>query len=127
MRLLKFRAWSPVQKKFLYNGNVGFDGQCYKDVYSDSASAFGTSFGVEISQFTGLQDKNGRDIYEGDIIEYGEYGQEVVEWAYGTDGDGYGVSGFAFNNEVDRENASYGGAVIGNIYENPELLAGTSK
>ena len=117
MRLLKFRAWSPVQKKFLYNGNVGFDGQCYKDVYSDSASAFGTSFGVEISQFTGLQDKSGRDIYEGDIVRRDgvDYASKV-EWFDSIAGFGTGLS-------MDGDDfESY--EVIGNIYENGELLAG---
>ena len=132
MRPLKFRAWDKSVNTMWPVSSISLASDGTVIVYTEQPYDFGDievemSINTPVMQFTGLQDKNGRDIYEGDIIEYGEYGQEVVEWAYGTDGDGYGVSGFAFNNEVDRENASYGGTVIGNVYENPELLAGTSK
>ena len=74
-------------------------------------------------QFTGLKDKNGKEIYEGDVIRHrsrNEYGsiQDVdteVRWE-GTGWNFLGGNGAFPIVETDS------GEVIGNIYENPELL-----
>ena len=99
----------------------------YKDAEVDSDT---------VGQFTGLTDKNGRKIFEGDIIHleysqvffggeyFGEYTAEVSykEGCFITDGINNGdeietpLSGFD-NDEVE---------IIGNIHDNPELLGGES-
>lgn len=61
-----------------------------------------------VEQFTGLTDKNGKKIFEGDIIAYGD-DRYLVNF-----GDGY-FSPFDFICEDECK-------VIGNIYDNPELL-----
>lgn len=72
-----------------------------------------------LMQFTGLKDKNGKEIYEGDVLDnYGGKYNSIVEWNAGEDDEcrNY-IAGFWLNYEPgDLE-------VIGNIYENPELIA----
>ncbi len=77
-----------------------------------------------IEEFTGLTDKNGKDVYEGDIL------REPVSPVGGADG------GYLYKNRAIKWDGAGGGynlfapqaasEVIGNIHENPELLDGVS-
>jgi hypothetical protein len=68
------------------------------------------AYGDRLMQFTGLKDKNGKEIYEGDILQQGLVSggvtKNVVEWQ---------VNKFSDSVLLTSE-------IIGNIYENPELL-----
>ena len=91
--------------------------------------------GDKLMQYTGLKDKNGKEIYEGDIFQFGtkkdwidgEGERGVVEWheklaRFGLDFSSiYGGEGYTGKNQhlVDFIK---GLKIIGNIYENPELL-----
>lgn len=74
----------------------------------------------EVMQFTGLKDKNGKEIYEGDIVRLEQWEPEIYEVVFNR-------GGFCFRHsdtDVFYHDAKYieKGEVIGNIYENPELL-----
>lgn len=69
----------------------------------------------ELMQFTGLHDKNGREIYEGDILESDSF-VDTFSW---TDG------GYTFDRDTKDEvmTVHYPYEVIGNIYETPNLIS----
>jgi hypothetical protein len=70
----------------------------------------------EWMQYTGLKDKNGKEIYEGDLVRYGKDGMiGKVEWDYAK--TRWRWSSFPLTNVEVRKLT-----IIGNIYENPELI-----
>jgi len=113
-RQIKFRAWSNGQKAML---EVGDNYGTTHDL--DCCNYFKSGQDVELMQFTGLTDKNGKDIYEGDILLSGPksstYNREV-KWK-----DGMFV---LLPNRGVYYDYIMTGHIIGNIHENPELMEG---
>ena len=116
MREIKFRAWHknrecfvPIEAHFSFDTN----GELYQ---TDGKP-------IELMQYTGLKDKNGVSIYEGDIIKYKTfyYGKEkehIVEVKWEKEAtDLFGEPDF-----IGFLARWEGGEVIGHIYETPELL-----
>lgn len=119
-REIKFRAWIPWHNEMKYDElSVGFDRSA---VWYDGSPLEKQPI---LMQYTGLKDKNGVEIYEGDVIFYNSTGYKG-EVSFSTLG---GCSYYVFENGVGAE---FGEKkllemvsdleVIGNIYENPELL-----
>jgi uncharacterized phage protein (TIGR01671 family) len=133
MKNIKFRAWDDELKVMHYGiGVTSLSVLIFEDVGNKmKVPQIIAEIGIErdeiyVMQYTGLHDKNGKEIYEGDIISW-KHGRSEVKWVerkssetYGH-GD-YGVSstvGFVFDGYYGQPEES---EVIGNIYENPELL-----
>ena len=132
---IRFRAYSYKWDKMIYHGVDGYT----IDVMNQTAwldSACDQS--VALMQFTGLHDKNGKDIDEGDIlasiygvvkpceIKFGEfrdyiteeeeYDDTIVGFYWNEDGDKKSAFGKSINGNMDHCE------IKGNIYETPELL-----
>lgn len=115
-REIKFRFWDKVEKKMIYPAN-SFPNLDYLHFEDIERRGWGEEeFGS--MQFTGLKDKNGKDIFEGDIIKVNGRNMEVFfedgYFGWGRQHDGK----YSFDPLGDEKIE-----VIGNIYENPELLS----
>lgn len=152
MREIKFRAFDTKNKKWLCGyeqmGGFGLMGECV--IFGEWANQLGPIDqwkDISIMQFTGLKDKNGKEIYEGDIV------QDITDWTFikcGSKTHCLSSSAESIDTEKNghftRYIVEYNGAgfdpfqipslggyeyedlnagkceVIGNIQQNPELL-----
>ena len=146
MRNIKFRIYFKDEEEFmtkpitiedlLHEDWIDFENE--KGTLSlplkDFRFFYGKNENYEIMQYTGLKDKNGKEIYEGDIVLY----QDWEQCYEGGGNDSFINKGIVEYNEsnccfnvteratIDIEDVLYEGnedlEVIGNIYDNPELL-----
>ena len=78
---------------------------------------------VEIMQYTGLKDNNGREVYEGDVLDIGLQNQDGKPVVAPVSYEKY-IAGYVLDNGGNGiwQRLDEDCEVIGNIYENPELL-----
>lgn len=121
-REIKFRAWDAVNKMMDCNVFINGDGSVY-----DYASPTYNTPNIEIErqdftimQYTGIKDMYGIDVFEGDILKLSNVfdNQGYFKKAVVTFEDG----AFECNYSLLKRYAKNTFEVIGNVYENPELL-----
>lgn len=131
-REIKFRVWDEVNKEFIPNN-------FYEICLQSGSHSFGRMLNVwknyqqgeyfyepnqKLNQFTGLKDKNGKEIYEGDIIQYRQHYFNICPEKQMS----YPLKTKMVKWRADRWNVFETNAgeseieIIGNIFENPELL-----
>ena len=150
MREIKFRAKADYDKQWHYGS--------YVYTNNDSNNPFGTTpithnhriveyFPADwnlggwetididrdtLGQFTGLKDKNGKDIYEGDILSFAWFSDEPIKEDMLEVRFVRGVFAFLWNGDLDDECITNApthewATVVGNIYDNPELITDKNK
>ena len=122
MREIRFRAWIKGENRMSNRVNVYSDGSF---ACAEMGEVTSIPDGI-LMQYTGLKDKNGREIYEGDIVKLSNASYLTNykvrfgggQWECYTPDDGRGDP-----NTEELYGWNYHGwvTVIGNIYENPEL------
>lgn len=122
MREIKFRAWTQGQ---MWAPRNIFELTTYKHIQPDGSKLVECGYPSDtiLMQYTGLKDKNGKEVYEGDIVKslkerhYRIYQIEYKEQLGAFEGTGIDT-GFTFS----CYNLPVFGEVIGNIFEHPHLL-----
>lgn len=135
-RVIKFRAWFDGPKlmgnvvelkgsnRTNYDANMW--GEAIAEVWINGRQQFYSGYNFKLLEFTGLLDKNGKEIFEGDVIEAIDSNGERVRHKVSFFDAGFTVFNLNFFNESKIDNKwvhEFGFRVIGNIYESPELLA----
>ena len=131
---IKFRAWDKRTKRLyqvqtlqFYGTNNTVDACWTNGVDFDGESTLGEPelnnlHNLELMQYTGLKDINGVEIYEGDILFHPLQGRRRVYYPYSERVASYGLRDIdsGFGSTLQDSHAVW--EVIGNIYENKDLL-----
>ena len=130
MRDIKFRAWSLIEKKWLNpesiiiwcDGSIGkIDPHCWDGGVTTHEDYVGEK-ALVLMQYSNLKDKNGKEIYEGDIVTHHYFNENgIMIWHTGQSRWALEYLSDKTKQEmfpIDKDSFE----IIGNLYENPELL-----
>ncbi len=143
MREIKFRGYSKILRMWIYGGYAkqkcnekneirhyiiddceGVPANVWEDKETEYNLMYEEVDEKSIGEFTGFFDKKGKEIYEGDLVKYGNHIWEVRLadgcWVYALDYK-YGTQMLPFNS-AQRDNRMEMMELIGNIYEHSHLL-----
>ena len=116
-REIKFAFWHNWKKEMWGVDSINW---VYKEVWNGGDGA-SLNDGV-LLQYTGFVDKNGKKIYEGDVVKSNNNHLFVINFKYGSFGanwikDDFVWHSFATNSFIEKKFE-----IVGNIYENPKLI-----
>lgn len=123
----KFRLWNRITSQLHIVDGLYFDAREAEYVDDDNVLRFVDFKNIDLMQSTGLKDKNGKEIFEGDILAF-KTDDEVINVKIFWD-EKHAL--FMFRSEKYNEEEplaelveanTYPFEIIGNVYENPELL-----
>lgn len=114
-RQIKFRCWRDTDKSMSFHPEMNMDWH----IANNNGENVDVDSGHFLMQFTGLKDRNGKDIYESDIVRSKTSGEQDDEiWTVEINP----LSAIASPNGKAFDNSWIEHEVIGNVYESPELL-----
>lgn len=125
-REMKFRAWDKIEKRMLHFSKPWYcdeyNSVCFEVEEESRKDYFGAldmekSKEVELMQYTGLKDKNGKEIYEGDILQNRNGVISEVKWD--SEQSRWISLSFGMTQKAIQRDKLF---IIGNVYENPDLI-----
>ena len=121
-REIKFRIWDIENKEMLKVQELDFESTFYGGRIAIRPDQYNDYFDTEdmiLMQYTGIDDKNGKEIYEGDIVKYENMTGKIMFF-----NGSFIMSNFEETEEWELGVINEELEIMGNIYDNPELLEG---
>lgn len=120
----KFRAWDKILKKMNDVTAIDFSTKPFRVFYSAYGEDNYFNQDAILMQSTGLKDKNGVEIYEGDIVKPSSFASWIGVVKYSSESVAYILDDNEITRSVNVYLSQFNGEfeILGNIYENPELM-----
>lgn len=121
-REIKFRVWDIKNKEMLKVQELDFEPTFYGGKIAIRLDQYNDYFDTEdmiLMQYTGIDDKNGKEIYEGDIVKYENMTGKIMFF-----NGSFIMSNFEETEEWELGVINEELEIMGNIYDNPELIGG---
>ena len=124
MREIKFRAWNKISKTYNWSTQklLTLDGILVSPILTENSVIFQNAVEYILEQYTGLKDKHGKEIYEGDILNGGSYQGSLALGIVVFENGAFICKPIGRFMESFEEGYRFNRLqIIGNIHENPEL------